>query len=537
MAKQLKFGREAKEALLEGSRTLTEAVAATLGPRGNNVAYQRPFGTPGVVHDGVTVAKEVSVADPFVNMGVELTKEAAIKTNDQAGDGTTTAIVLTDALLAEGTKLIAAGHNPMMLRRGIDWAVEEIVRQLRGMAKPVDGEEDIYQVAKVSAQDDEIGEVITNAIKKLGKDAVITVEESNGTAITVEYKDGMEFSQGYISPLFQTDPERGEAVVQDAHILITDKHLNDISQLVPFFQNLEKAEIKNNVVVIAGDVSGPVLGSFVVNRVQMGLNVLCVKAPSFGDKQRQVLEDIAALTGGQFIANDSGVKLENVDVTTALGHARRVVATKDNTTIVDGLGAEADVQTRVESIKNSMSKQISEFDMEWYEERLAKLTSGIAIISVGAPSEAEMKEKKERIIDAVSATKAAIEEGIVPGGETALLRAAYRMSHKEDWINGAEEQIGAKLVLDAIKQPFRRLMSNSGFDAGEKYAHLLLTPEDSAEGVDVIDGVVKDLVEAGVVDPVKVTRCALQNAASSAVMMMTTNVLIVDEPAKDAATA
>ncbi|RJP47748.1 MAG: chaperonin GroEL, partial [Armatimonadetes bacterium] len=517
-----KFDSEAREKLLKGINILTEAVASTLGPKGRNVAIDKKWGAPNVVHDGVTVAKEVELEDPFENMGAQLIKEAASKTNDVAGDGTTTATILTQAVVSEGLKNIQAGSNPMILRQGIDLAVMTLVEELKKMSKKLTTPEEITQVATISAQNADIGQKISEAIAKVGKDGVITVEEGKTLEMEVEYKEGMEFDKGYASPYFVSDADKMEASIEDAYILITDKKISAMQDLLPFLEKF--VQVSKNLVIIADDIEGEALASLVVNKLRGVFNVLAVQAPGFGDRRKAMLEDIAILTGGTVISEDTGRKFESVEVTD-LGRAGRITSSKDSTLIVDGKGDKNQIDTRITQIRRELDKTDSEFDREKLQERLAKLTGGVAVINVGAATEIEMKEKKERVIDAVAATKAAIEEGIVPGGEIALLRAAVVLDSIE--VDG-EVKVGVQIVRKAIEQPFRKLVNNAGLDEGIFLAKVL---ENSGNmGVDVIDGTVKDLVKAGVIDPVKVTRSALQNAASVAIMVMTTNVLITDKP-------
>lgn len=522
MAKILKFDSEAREKLLKGINTLTDAVASTLGPKGRNVAIDKKWGAPNVVHDGVTVAKEIELEDPFENMGAQLIKEAASKTNDVAGDGTTTATVLTQAIVSEGLKNIQAGSNPMMLRHGIEKAVNTLVEELKKLSKKLTTPEEITQVATISAQDEVIGKTISDAITKVGKDGVITVEEGKTMEMSVDYKEGMEFDKGYASPYFVTDTEKMEASIEDAHILITDKKIANMQDLLPFLEKF--VQVSKNLVIIADDFEGDALPTLVVNKLRGVFNVLALQAPGFGDRRKALLEDIAILTGGTVISEDTGRKFETVEITD-LGRAGRVTSTKDSTLIVDGKGEKSRIDARITQIRKELEKSDSEFDREKLQERLAKLTGGVAVINVGAATEVEMKEKKERVIDAVAATKAAIEEGIVPGGEIALLRVAGSL---EKLKFEGEEKIGVEIVKKAVEQPFRRLVKNAGLDEGVYLAKVLETS--GYMGVDVIDGTVKDLVKAGVIDPVKVTRTALQNASSVAIMVMTTQVLISDKP-------
>lgn len=523
MSKILKFDSDAREKLLKGINTLTDAVAATLGPKGRNVAIDKKWGAPTIVHDGVTVAKEIELEDPFENMGAQIIKEAASKTNDVAGDGTTTATILAQAIVSEGLKNIQAGANPMILRRGIDIAVLELVKGLSKMSKKLTTPEEITQVATVSAQNEEIGRLISEAISKVGKDGVVTVEEGKSLEMNVEYKEGMEFDKGYASPYFVTDTDKMEATIEDAFILITDKKISNMQELLPFLEKF--IQVSKNLVIIADEVDGEALTTLVVNKLRGTFNVLAVQAPGFGDRRKDSLDDIAILTGGTVISEDTGRKFETVEITD-LGRAGRITSTKDTTLIVDGKGSKSAIDSRISQIRKELDKTDSEWDKEKLQERLAKLTGGVAVINVGAATEVEMKEKKERVIDAVAATKAAIEEGIVPGGEIALIRVADVL--KDVKTENEEEALGVTIVKKALDKPFRRLVENAGMDAGVALSKVLAAK--STEGIDVSDGEVKDLVKAGVIDPVKVTRSALQNGASVAIMVMTTQVLIADKP-------
>lgn len=522
MAKILKFDSEAREKLLKGVNTLTEAVATTLGPKGRNVAIDKKWGAPNVVHDGVTVAKEIELEDPFENMGASLIKEAASKTNDVAGDGTTTATILAQAIVSEGLKNIQAGANPMILKKGIERAVSTLVEELRKMSKKVVSQEEVAQVATISAADSQIGNLIAQSLQKVGKDGVVTVEEGKTMEMTVDYKEGMVFDKGYVSPYFVTDSDKMEASIEDPYILITDKKISSAADFVPFLEKF--VQVSKDLVIIADEVEGEALALLVVNKLRGSFNVLAVQAPGFGDRRKEMLEDIAILTGGTVISEDTGIKFDAVEVD-MLGRAGRVTSDKDNTLIVDGKGVKGKIEARINQIRRSLETTDSEFDKEKLQERLAKLAGGVAVINVGAATEVELKEKKERVIDAVAATKAAIEEGIVPGGEVALLRAAKTLNAVK--VEG-EEKIGVEMVKKALGKPFERLMENAGLNAGMMLRDVL--DKGGNFGVDANDGKVKDLVATGIIDPVKVTRSALQNAASVAVMIMTTHVLIADKP-------
>ena len=523
MAKILKFDTEAREKLLKGINILTEAVAATLGPKGRNVAIDKKWGAPNIVHDGVTVAKEIDLEDPFENMGAQILKEAASRTNDIAGDGTTTATVLAQAIVSEGLKNIQAGANPMILRRGIEKAVTALVAELKSISKKLTTPEETVQVATISAQNEAIGKIIADALEKVGKDGVITVEEGKTMEMSVDYKEGMEFDKGFASPYFVTDSDKMEASMEDVYVLITDKKISSMADLMPFLEKF--VQVSKTLVIIAEEIEGEALATLILNKLRGSFNVLAVGAPGFGDRRKAMLEDIAVLTGATVISEDTGRKFESVEVED-LGKAGRVTSSKDTTLIVDGKGNKKAIEGRIAQLRKEIANNDSEFDREKLQERLAKLTGGVAVINVGAATEVEMKEKKERVIDAVAATKAAIEEGIVAGGEVALLRVAKVLEILK--VEDPEEQLGISLVKKALEKPFRRLVQNAGLDEGVSLAKVLETTGNM--GIDVNDGKIKDLVKAGVIDPVKVTRTALQNAASVAIMIMTTNVLISDKP-------
>ena len=523
MSKILKFDSDAREKLLKGVNILTEAVASTLGPKGRNVALDKKWGAPNVVHDGVTVAKEIDLEDPFENMGAQLIKEAASKTNDVAGDGTTTATILAQGIVSEGLKNIQAGSNPMILKHGIEKAVLALVEELKKMSKKLTTQEEIQQVATISAADKEIGRLIAEALQKVGKDGVVTVEDGKTMEMAVDYKEGMEFDKGFVSPYFVTDTDKMEASIEDVHILITDKKISSASDLVPFLEKF--VQVSKNLVIIADEVEGEALALLVVNKLRGTFNVLAVKAPGFGDRRKESLEDIAILTGGTVVSEDTGKKFESVEITD-LGKAGRVTSDKENTLIVDGKGAKAKIEARISQIRRELASSDSEFDKEKLQERLAKLTGGVAVINVGAATEIELKEKKERVIDAVAATKAAIEEGIVAGGEVALLRVVKALDGVVALAD--EEKVGVEIVRKALQQPFRHLVKNAGIDEGVALSKVMESTGNM--GIDVMGGGLTDLVKAGIIDPVKVTRTALQNAASVAIMIMTTNVLVSDKP-------
>ena len=533
MAKQIKYGSDARDLLKQGVDELADVVATTLGPKGRNVALDKKWGAPSVIHDGVSVAKEVELKDPFKNMGAQLVKEAASKTADVAGDGTTTSTILARNIVDEGILRITAGSNPMIMRRGIERAGKFAVEELKKMAKAVKNG-DIANVATISAADPELGHLIAQALDKVGKDGVVTVEEGRGLSTEVEYKEGMEFDKGYASAYFVTNPDRMEAAIEDPYILITDKKISNLQEFVPFLENIVK--VTKNLVIIADDVEGEVLALLVVNKLKGVLNTLAIKAPGFGDRRKEMLEDIAVLTGGTLISDDTGVKFENVSVE-ACGRADKVWSDKDNSRIIGGKGNKSALNARVAQIKKAIDNTTSDFDREKFQERLAKLTGGVAVINVGAATEVELKDRKERVTDAVAATKAALEEGIVPGGAVALLNIANRMSIKELETEKAsrDEIFGFEIVKTAMEAPFKKLIENAGLDSGQLIAK---AKEVSAngQGFDVLQlekaekATPIDMIKAGIVDPVKVVRTAVQNAVSVATMILTTESLITDIP-------
>lgn len=527
MAKQLLYAEEARTKLKSGVDKLSNAVATTLGPKGRNVALDKKWGAPNVVHDGVTVAKEVELEDPFENMGASLVREAASKTNDVAGDGTTTATVLAQAMVEEGLKNITAGANPMILKKGVEAATEAIVEELRKMAKKVAGEDEIEKIATISAADTTIGKMIAEALQKVGPDGVVTVEEGKGLELSVEYKEGMEFDRGFVSPYFVTDPDKMQAIVEDAHILITDQKIASLSDLLQFLENFVK--ISKSLVIIADEVEGEALATLVVNKIRGTFNVLAIKAPGFGDRRKEMLEDIATLTGGVVISEDMGRKLESVTIED-LGRADRVVSDKDNTIIVGGKGTKAAIEGRIKQIRNELATTDSDFDREKLEERLAKLSGGVAVINVGAATEIELKEKKERVDDAVHATKAAVEEGYVVGGGVSLMRAA-KVLDKLAASSESDERIGVEIVKNSLEKPLAKIAQNAGADSGWVVKEVEKAHGNS--GFNALTGKFEDLVVAGVIDPVKVTRTALQNAASVAMMILTTEALVTDLPEKN----
>lgn len=534
MAKQLQFGEEARQSLVRGVNILAKAVVTTLGPKGRNVALEKKWGAPTVVHDGVTVAKEIELKDPFENMGVQLAKEAASKTNDNAGDGTTTATVLAQAIVTEGMKNVTAGTNPMILREGMEKAVAVLVDEVKKMARPVK-DEDVVRVAKISAQDETIGTLIAEAISKVGKDGVVTVDEGRTMEMEVVYKEGMEFDKGYVSPYFATNTDKMEAEIEDPYILITDKKVSALQELLPFLENLVK--VTKNLVIIADEIEGEALAALIVNRLKGTFNALPIKAPGFGDRRKEMLEDIAILTGGTVISEATGRTLESVTIDDC-GRADKVWADKENARIIGGKGDKKAINARISQIKRAIDSASSDFDREKLQERLAKLTGGVAVINVGAATEIEMKEKKERVNDAVAATKAALEEGIVPGGGVALLKARKALLALKDRLKVDDQKIGVDVMYNALEQPLRAIAKNAGADDGwvvrtvEAARQASTTKKDTADdyGFNVMTMEFGSMMAAGIVDPAKVTRSAIQNAASVGMMILTTESLIADIP-------
>jgi chaperonin GroEL len=526
-AKELHFNVDARAALKRGVDQLAEAVKVTLGPKGRNVVIDKKFGAPTVTKDGVTVAKEIELSDPLENMGAQMVKEVATKTSDLAGDGTTTATVLAQAIFREGLKNVTAGANPMAIKRGIDKAVQAIVDELKKISVPTSGKKEIAQVGSISANNDkEIGDLIAEAMEKVGKDGVITVEEAKGLETNLDTVEGMQFDRGYVSPYFVTDPDKMEAVLEDALILIHDKKISSMKDLLPVLEKV--AQQGRPLLIIAEDTEGEALATLVVNKLRGTLKVAAVKAPGFGDRRKAMLQDIAVLTGGQVISEEVGFKLENASVTD-LGRAKRIVVDKDNTTIIDGAGAEDAIQGRIKEIRNAIDSSTSDYDKEKLQERLAKLAGGVAVINVGAATEAEMKEKKARVEDALHATRAAVEEGIVPGGGVALIRAQRALKGlKLD----ADEQIGVDIIRRAVEEPIRMIVQNAGGE-GSIVVEKVRTSKDDAFGYNALTDTYENLVQAGVIDPTKVTRTALQNAASIAGLLLTTEALIVEKKEKD----
>ena len=523
-AKKLAYSEEARKTLRAGIDTLADSVKVTLGPKGRNVVLDKKFGPPLVCSDGVTIAKEIELPDAFENMGAQLLKEAATKTNDAAGDGTTTSIVLAQAIINDGFKNVTAGSNPMAIKRGIEKAVEAVVGELQTMSQTVETRERIGQVASLSAHEDAIGETIAEAMEKVGKDGVITVEESKGLSDEIEYVEGMQIDRGYISPYFITNSDRMEAVIEDASVVITDKKVSAVADFLPALEKLLQVGRKN-VVVIAEDVDGEALATLVVNKLRGTLNVLSVKAPGFGDRRKAMLEDIAILTGGTVISEETGRKLDSAMVED-FGEARRVSSTKDETTIVEGKGSESAIQARINQIKTQIEETTSEFDREKLQERMAKLSGGVAVIKVGAATEIELKERKARVEDALSATRSAVEEGIVPGGGVALVRASRALDSLSD-LTG-DEGVGASIIRRSLEQPLKLIVENADAEGAVVLNQVKQQADDF--GYDAEVGEFGPMLERGIVDPVKVTRYALQNAASVAAMVLTTESMITDIP-------
>ncbi len=524
MAKMLKFDEDARRALEAGVNKLANAVKVTLGPRGRNVVLEKKFGAPTITNDGVSIAREVELDDPFENMGAQLVKEVATKTNDIAGDGTTTATVLAQALVHEGMRNVAAGASPEALKRGIDKAVDAAVEAIKKSAKEIDDKAEIAQVASISAADPAIGEVIADAIDKVGKDGVVTVEESNTFGMELEFVEGMQFDKGYVSPYFVTDQERQEAVLDDPYILLFNGKVSSVQDLLPTLEKVMQSA--KPLLIIAEDVEGEALATLVVNKIRGTFNSVAVKAPGFGDRRKAMLQDIAILTGGQVISEEVGLKLENATLD-LLGHARKVVVTKDNTTIVEGAGSEDEVKGRIGQLKREIDDTDSDWDREKLQERLAKLSGGVAVVKVGAATEVELKEKKHRIEDALSATRAAIEEGVVAGGGVALLRARSAIEKVMKKLEG-DEATGARSVWQAVEAPARLIADNAGHEGAVVVEQILR--ETGNSGFNAATGDFEDLLKAGVIDPAKVTRAALQNAASIASLLLTTECLVADKP-------
>jgi chaperonin GroEL len=525
MAKQLVFDEEARRSLKAGVDALAEAVKVTLGPRGRTVVLDKKFGAPAVVDDGVAIAKEIELKDPFENMGAQLAKEIATKTNDIAGDGTTTATVLGQAMVREGLKNVAAGANPMALKRGLEAAVQAVVKDLRSLATPVSGKTQIAQVASISAREPEVGNMIAEVMEKVGKDGVITVEESKGLNFETDFVEGMSMDRGYVSPYFVTNPDRMESALDEPYILITDKKISAVADILPVLEKV--LQVTKNFVIIADDADGEALATLVVNKLRGTINALVVKAPGFGDRRKAMLEDMAILTGGTFITEEMGLKLENAQVAD-LGRARRVTSTKDETTIIEGYGTDKAIQDRIRQIKAQTEEATSEFDREKLQERLAKLAGGVAVIKVGAATEVELKEKKLRVEDALSATRAAVEEGIVPGGGVALVRAIAALEKAKAKLQG-DERTGASILEKALEEPLRVIAENAGQE-GSVVVENVRNSKTATYGYDARDDKYVDLLKAGIIDPAKVTRSALENAASIAAMVLTTETLVTEIP-------
>ena len=526
MSKELRFSEEARSSILRGVNTLANAVKVTLGPKGRNVVIEKSFGAPLITKDGVTVAKEIELENKFENMGAQMVKEVASKTNDDAGDGTTTATVLAQAIFREGAKIVTAGHNPMSVKRGIDKAVDVVREELKKMAKPVKGEE-IAQVGTISANNDsEIGKMIAQAMEKVGREGVITVEESKTALTELDVVEGMQFDRGYLSPYFITNAERMEAVLENAYVLIYDKKISTMKDMITILEAVAKQG--RPLLLIAEDVDGEALATLVVNKLRGTLQVVAVKAPGFGDRRKAMLEDIAVLTGGTLVSEEMGRKLEQATAQD-LGQAKRIVVDKDNTTIIDGAGKKADITGRVNAIRAQVEETTSDYDKEKLRERLAKLAGGVAVIHVGAPSEIEMKEKKARVEDALNATRAAVEEGIVPGGGSALLRASRAIEKAQ---MTEDERWGANIIRRACEEPIRQISANAGLD-GAIVLDRVLQNKTASFGYNALTDVYEDLIKAGVIDPMKVVRTALENAASVSSLMLTTETMIAEAPKKE----
>ena len=526
-AKQLLFDEDARRRLKDGVDALADAVRVTLGPRGRNVILEKKFGPPAIVDDGVSVAKEIELKDPFENLGAQLAREVASKTNDVAGDGTTTATVLAQAIVREGLRVVAAGANPMSVKRGLEKSVDAVIAGIRDVAKPVAGKEQIAQVATISGHDPEIGEIIADVMEKVGKDGVITVEEGKGIRMETEFVEGMQLDRGYVSPYFVTNQDRMEAVIDDPYILITDKRISGVAELLPVLERV--LQVTKNIVIMADDVEGEALATLVVNKLRGTINALAIKAPSFGDRREAILEDIAILTGGKFITEKMGFKLENTQVQD-LGRARRVVATKEDTVIIEGHGSDEAIQARIKQIKAQSEDAASEFDREKLQERLAKLAGGVAVIKVGAATEVELKERKLRVEDALSATRAAVEEGIVPGGGVALIRAQKRLDKLEKELS-EDERTGVSILRKALEEPLRMIAENAGQE-GMVVVDQVKRSKDTNYGYDAATNEYVDLLTHGIIDPAKVTRTALENASSIAALVLTTETLVTEIPSE-----
>ena len=527
MAKDIKFGEDARKSLLNGVNKLADTVRVTMGPKGRNVVLDKKFGAPLITNDGVTIAKEIELDDPFENMGAQIVKEVSIKTNDVAGDGTTTAMVLAQSMVKEGVKNVAAGGDPMAIKRGMDKAVNSAVEELKKVSSPVNGKEDIARVASISANNTEVGELISEAMEKVSKDGVITIEESKTSQTELNVVEGMQFDKGYVSPYMVTDTEKMEAIVDNPYILITDKKISNIQEILPLLETLMQNSAK--LVIICDDIEGEALSTLILNKLRGVLNVVAVKAPGYGDKRKNMLQDIAILTGGEVISSDLGMELKDTTVE-QLGRARQVKVQKENTIIVDGMGDKNQIASRVNQIKAQLAEEKSEFEKETLQERLAKIAGGVAVIGVGAATEVEMKDRKLRIEDALSATKAAVEEGIVAGGGTAFVNIIPEVAKSVEKLNG-DEKIGGKIILRALEEPARQIATNAGLEP----AVILEKVKNSEPGVgfDAAEERYVDMKKAGIVDPTKVSRSALQNAVSIASMILTTESLVTDKKEKE----
>ncbi len=538
MPKELLYSEEARRALERGVNAVANAVRVTLGPKGRNVVLDKKFGAPSITKDGVTVAKEIELVQHFENLGAQLVREVASKTNDVAGDGTTTATVLAQAMVREGLKMVAAGSNPMALRRGIEKAVQQAVEKLKELAIEVKTREDIEHVAAIAGNDPEIGKIIAEAMDKVGKDGVITIEESKGTETTVEFVEGLQFDRGYLSPYFVTDPERMECILEEPFILIHEKKISSAMDLVPLLERVYRAG--RPLLVIAEDVEGEALATLVINKLRGVLQCCAVKAPGFGERRKAMLEDIAILTGGTFLSEELGVKLENV-MLDMLGRARKVVVTKDDTTIVEGAGSKEAIQGRIAQIKKQIEETESDYDREKLQERLAKLSGGVAVIKVGAPTETEMKEKKHRFEDALNATRAAVEEGIVSGGGVTYIHLVPVLNELEKELTDPDEKIGVRIVKRALEEPLRQIAENAGWEGSvvvekvRQFEPKTVNGDVHFVGFDALKEEFVDMVERGIVDPVKVVRCALENAASIAAMLLTTEAVVAEKPEEEKA--
>jgi len=522
-AKIIKYDVDARNALMEGVNAVTNAVKITLGPRGRNVVLQRSFGSPVITKDGVTVAKEIELEDPFENMGAQLCKEVASKTNDVAGDGTTTATVLAQSIVKEGLKNVTAGANPVFIKRGIDKAVARVVEEMKKLSTPVEGKEDIAHIASISGNDPEVGQIIADAMDKVGKDGVITVEESKGTATTVEVVEGMEFDRGYVSGYFVTNTETMEAELENPYILIYEQKISAVADILPLLEKI--ARVGRPLLIICEDLEGEALATLVVNKIRGTLSVCAVKAPGFGDRRKEMLGDIAALTGGQFISEDLGIRLESVELD-MLGQASRVRVNKDKTTIIEGKGSREAIEARIKQIKRQLEETESDYDREKLQERLAKLAGGVAVVKVGAASETELKEKKHRFEDALAATRAAVEEGMVPGGGVTFINVLHVIDELD--LDG-DEKVGANIVKRALEEPLRQIAENAGLE-GSVVVEKVKSSGKIGWGFDAVTEEFVDVAERGIVDPLKVSRCALENAASIASMILTTEAVVADKP-------